>query len=336
MTRAFRRAAASHGSRDRPIPSPNIWNWPDVYEQENRAQDVRRRGLGRPARGVALGGPRRRSTSGCGDGFHLPLFDRVPRSVTGVEPHAPLVARARTRLAAVPGSGCSGRGGGAPAAGRVRGPRARPHRLLLRPGAASRALPRHSGCCGPAGRSRSSTSTRPCRPYGDWMRADIPHYDPAAAERFFARAGLRDAPDPDGVALPGPRDLRGGAAHRVLAARWPSGRSPRPPARRSRWDTGCTCAALSSPAERDARGGRSAPAGLLAHRDRRCAPSRRGSYLPDTRIPIIGGLALAVVPSARTRALPAGPGTVVLAAGLGDHRTADQPPCVAATERGSR
>jgi len=27
-------------------------------------------------------------------------------------------------------------------------------------------------------------------PYGDWMRADIPHYDPVAAERFFTRAGF--------------------------------------------------------------------------------------------------------------------------------------------------
>ncbi len=27
-------------------------------------------------------------------------------------------------------------------------------------------------------------------PYGDWMRADIPHYDPVAAERFFARRGF--------------------------------------------------------------------------------------------------------------------------------------------------
>jgi len=27
-------------------------------------------------------------------------------------------------------------------------------------------------------------------PYGDWMRADIPHYDPVRAERFFARRGF--------------------------------------------------------------------------------------------------------------------------------------------------
>src|SRR6185436_16169230 len=27
-------------------------------------------------------------------------------------------------------------------------------------------------------------------PYGGWMRADIPRYDPLAAERFFARQGF--------------------------------------------------------------------------------------------------------------------------------------------------
>jgi hypothetical protein len=27
-------------------------------------------------------------------------------------------------------------------------------------------------------------------PYGGWMRADLPQYDPAAVERFFARAGF--------------------------------------------------------------------------------------------------------------------------------------------------
>jgi ubiquinone/menaquinone biosynthesis C-methylase UbiE len=27
-------------------------------------------------------------------------------------------------------------------------------------------------------------------PYGTWMRADLPHYDPGAVERFFARAGF--------------------------------------------------------------------------------------------------------------------------------------------------
>jgi hypothetical protein len=33
----FRRVIGA--APDAPIPSPNIWNWPDVYERENQAQD---------------------------------------------------------------------------------------------------------------------------------------------------------------------------------------------------------------------------------------------------------------------------------------------------------
>jgi len=29
-------------------------------------------------------------------------------------------------------------------------------------------------------------------PYGDWMRRDLPRYDPAAVERFFAAQGFED------------------------------------------------------------------------------------------------------------------------------------------------
>ena len=155
---------------------------------------------------------------GCGDGFHLPLFTGAA-SVTGVEPHAPLVARARTRLAGRPGIRVlAGRRRGAPAAGRVGGPRARPHRLLLRPRAASRALPRRSGSCGPAGRSRSSTSTRPC----PLRRLDACRPAPLRPRRrrgVLRRPGLHAAPDPDGLALPGPGDPRRRAAHRVQPRR---------------------------------------------------------------------------------------------------------------------
>src|SRR4051812_29718385 len=94
MSRAFRRAVLAPAAPA--IPSPNIWNWPDVYEAENRAQD---------AEGVIWSALREAVPwtgsdvvdVGCGDGFHLPLFAGA-RSVTGVEPHPPLVARARERL----------------------------------------------------------------------------------------------------------------------------------------------------------------------------------------------------------------------------------------------
>ena len=43
------------------IPSPNIWNWPDLYEAENRAQD---------AEGVATGA--QRLAAGRGPGHDEP------------------------------------------------------------------------------------------------------------------------------------------------------------------------------------------------------------------------------------------------------------------------
>ena len=97
MTRAFRRAATSRGTPDRPIPSPNIWHWPEVYEWENRAQDVHGAVWAALRETVPWEGHDVLDV-GCGDGFHLPLFTGAA-SVTGVEPYAPLVARAHSRLA---------------------------------------------------------------------------------------------------------------------------------------------------------------------------------------------------------------------------------------------
>ncbi|MBO0877854.1 MAG: class I SAM-dependent methyltransferase, partial [Pseudonocardia sp.] len=84
-----------------PVPSPNIWHWPEVYERENRAQDT----------GGAIWSALRELAGwagadvvdvGCGDGFHLPMFARGARTVVGVEPHPPLVRRARRRVAELP------------------------------------------------------------------------------------------------------------------------------------------------------------------------------------------------------------------------------------------
>ncbi|MFT4264969.1 MAG: class I SAM-dependent methyltransferase [Nocardioides sp.] len=84
------------------IPSPNIWDHPAVYEIENRAVDPD--GVLWSALRTTAGGPDGSGWSGrdvldlgCGSGFHLPLFAAEARSVTGVEPHRPLVALARRR-----------------------------------------------------------------------------------------------------------------------------------------------------------------------------------------------------------------------------------------------
>jgi SAM-dependent methyltransferase len=166
------------------IPSPNVWNWPEVYAQENAAQDVD---------GAIWAALREEAPwtgadvvdVGCGDGYHLPVFADGAASVVGVEPHPPLVARARAR--------------GLP---------------VVRGGAAALPLPDDSvdlvhartayffgpGC--EPGLAEAERVLRPggaiaivdldatAAPYGDWMRADIPHYDPVGAERFFARCGF--------------------------------------------------------------------------------------------------------------------------------------------------
>lgn len=188
MTRAFRRAAAAATPRDRPIPSPNIWNWPDVYEWENRAQDVHGAVWAALREAVPWQG-RDVLDVGCGDGFHLPLFTGAA-SVSGVEPHAPLVARARTRLAG------------------------RRDIRVFRAGAAALPLPDASvdlvhartayffgrGCepglveaqrvLRPGGATAIVDLDATVPPYGAWMRADLPRYDPAAAEAFFTDRGF--------------------------------------------------------------------------------------------------------------------------------------------------
>lgn len=84
------------------IPSPNIWNTPQVYELENRAvdpegaADAAMRAL-RPWDGATV------LDVGCGTGYHLPALASEAARVIGVEPHADLAALARRRCAGLPG-----------------------------------------------------------------------------------------------------------------------------------------------------------------------------------------------------------------------------------------
>lgn len=85
-----------------PVPSPNIWNDPEVYEVENHAVDPHERIEAamlahRPIRGARV------LDLGCGSGFHLERWAGYgAESVIGAEPHPPLVARARARVAGLP------------------------------------------------------------------------------------------------------------------------------------------------------------------------------------------------------------------------------------------
>lgn len=185
-----RPGASAFNGPELTLPSPNIWYWPAVYEVENRAQDVT--GAIWSALAEEFDWAARDVLDvGCGDGFHLPRFAATARSVRGVEPHPPLVRRARDRVAGL-------------------------ENVKVLPGGAQRLpVPDASvdlvhartayffgrGC--EPGMVEADRVLRPggalvivdldarCPPYGGWMRADLPDYDPADVEDFFDQQGFR-------------------------------------------------------------------------------------------------------------------------------------------------
>jgi SAM-dependent methyltransferase len=171
------------------VPSPNIWHWPDVYEQENRAQDVTGAIWAALREAIDWAGADVIDI-GCGTGFHLPMFAAKARTVVGVEPHPPLVRRARDRVAELPG---------------VRVVEAGAEQVPLPDASADLVHARTAYFFGPGCEPGLVEADRLLRPngllaivdldvsrppYGDWLRADVPHYDPAAVERFFDRQGF--------------------------------------------------------------------------------------------------------------------------------------------------
>jgi len=79
-------------------PSPNIWGSPEVYEIENRGVDPEG-AIWRAMAEVHGHEGARVLDIGCGTGYHLPILAERAWSVLGVEPHEPLVQRARSRVA---------------------------------------------------------------------------------------------------------------------------------------------------------------------------------------------------------------------------------------------
>lgn len=177
-------------SRADVLPSPNIWYYPDTYELENRAQDVD----GDIWRALATEcdwAGKDVLDIGCGDGFHLPRFAETARSVTGVEPHEPLVRRAGHRVADLPA---------------VRVLRGSAQLVPVPDASADVVHARTAYFFGPGcepGLREADRVLRPggalaivdldvsSEPYGRWMRADLPDYYPAAVDRFFADQGFR-------------------------------------------------------------------------------------------------------------------------------------------------
>ncbi|GAB2988988.1 class I SAM-dependent methyltransferase [Amycolatopsis acidiphila] len=190
MWNAVRRGLKALSRDGGVVPSPNIWYYPEVYEVENRAQDVdgeiwRVLGEETPWSGRDV------LDLGCGDGFHLPKFAESAKTVLGVEPHEPLVHKARRRV-----SGFGNVNVLAGSAQRVPVPDSSVDVVHARtayffgPGCEP-GLREVDRILRPGGVLAIVDLDVTAEPYGRWMRADLPHYDPVAVETFFARSGFR-------------------------------------------------------------------------------------------------------------------------------------------------
>jgi SAM-dependent methyltransferase len=188
MSWARGRLAASWRAAD-VVPSPNIWHWPEVYEVENRAQDVDGE-IWRMLSKVCNWSGRDVLDVGCGDGFHLLRFAESARRVVGVEPYEPLMRRAVRRVAGL--SGVTVLAGSA-------------QRLPLPDLSCDLVHARTAYFFGPGcepGLRETDRVLRPggalavvdldatVPPYGEWLRADVPWYRPTEIDSFFAEAGF--------------------------------------------------------------------------------------------------------------------------------------------------
>jgi ubiquinone/menaquinone biosynthesis C-methylase UbiE len=170
------------------VPSPNIWDSPDVYELENLAVDRGQR-IEATMRTIHDWAGQDVLDVGCGTGFHLPRFAATARSVVGVEPHPPLLRRALQRVRGIEGVRVLHGAAGAlplPAASvdvvHARwayffGPGCEPglaelDRVVRRGGTAFVV---------------DNDATRST--FGGWFSRALPAYDPVAVDRFFARRG---------------------------------------------------------------------------------------------------------------------------------------------------
>jgi len=198
------------------IPSPNIWDSPEVYELENLGVD--RAGVIETAmREVHDWAGRDVLDIGCGTGFHLPRFATTARTVVGVEPHRPLVVRARRRVAALP----SVRVVQAPAAsttlphGSVDVAHARWAYFFgpgCEPGLAELARVMRRGGTAFVVDNDATRST-----FGAWFRRSLPGYDPEAVERFWLRQGWSRRPLDIAWTFDSPQDFS-----RVLRIEFPA------------------------------------------------------------------------------------------------------------------
>jgi SAM-dependent methyltransferase len=183
-----------------PIPSPNIWNDPEIYETENAAVDRGRRIEAAIAAHRSFVGARVLDL-GCGSGFHLQRWtDLGAARVVGAEPHPPLTELALARVEALPAA-------------------SRERISVIEAGAEDLPLPDASvdimharwayffgsGCepglaeldrvMAPRGLACVIDNDLTARStFGDWFASAYPAYDPDATERFWRRQGWERQP----------------------------------------------------------------------------------------------------------------------------------------------
>ncbi len=180
------------------IPSPNIWRFPDVYEIENRALDLD----GVIARAIDALHPLTGGhvmDVGCGSGYYLPWLAARAAHVTGVEPHKPLVRRARRRVRALPAAQRS----------RIEVVEGTAQCLPLPDSSVDLAHARWAYFFGPGCEPGLAELARVVRrggtavvidndatrsTFGGWFQASLPRYDPAAVERFWTGQGFSREP----------------------------------------------------------------------------------------------------------------------------------------------
>ncbi|HYQ33682.1 MAG TPA: class I SAM-dependent methyltransferase [Lapillicoccus sp.] len=198
------------------IPSPNIWDSPEVYELENLGVD--RAGVIETAmREVHDWAGRDVLDIGCGTGFHLPRFAATARTVVGVEPHPPLVVQARRRVVALP---------------TVRVVQASAAETTLPDASVDVAHARWAYFFGLGCEPGLAELDRVMRPdgtafvvdndatrstFGTWFRRSLPSYDPEAVERFWLRQGWSSRPLDIAWTFDSPQDFA-----RVLRIEFPA------------------------------------------------------------------------------------------------------------------
>ena len=183
-------AAGGGGAPDGAVPSPNIWHTPDVYEIENRGVDPD---------GVVLGAMRsvhhwagaRVLDLGCGSGYHLPLFAAEAATVVGIEPHPPLVQRARERTQDLPQvQVLAGTAQRLPLADRSVDVLHARWAYFFGPGCEP-GLAEVDRVLAPGGTAFVIDNDATSSTFGQWFQRAFPAYDPVAVERFWARQGWK-------------------------------------------------------------------------------------------------------------------------------------------------